>query len=150
MINPQGAGAGKGGGKALGNAGAGSMQYSPTNAAPYARNPLPGASQNAITNMTAPSEDWLTGTIATTGKFGFIEQDSDEEKMICIPGSCAALGNIMPPIGTRVQYKVFMDPKTRSREPMMCNSCSTSTSTSSNGEISAKILLILCYKHLCK
>merc|ERR1712079_219934 len=46
------------------------------------------------------------------GKFGFIQQDHDQENMFVIPSSCAGFSNRLPPIGSRVSYDVVVDETT--------------------------------------
>jgi len=62
--------------------------------------------------ITQPSEAILTGTISSVkDKFAFIKQDSGEANMFCIPPACEAFGRELPPVGTRVQYRVVLDNK---------------------------------------
>ncbi|CAE8602561.1 unnamed protein product [Polarella glacialis] len=62
-----------------------------------------------------PEDQDMFGTIAQDmGKFGFIEQDGQREKMFVMPIACQAFGGgAIPPLGTRVAYKVVLDSKTR-------------------------------------
>lgn len=43
--------------------------------------------------------------------YGFIDQDNGE-KIFVLPFSCAAFGNQIPPVGTRVAFDIGPDPKT--------------------------------------
>jgi len=92
------------------NGGAQNPQYARINASPYAR-PQPSANSSRVTQ---PTDELLSGIVMTVtdGKYGFITQDSGDEKMFMIPGSCPKNGNVMLPVGTRVQYRVVSDPKT--------------------------------------
>jgi cold shock CspA family protein len=67
--------------------------------------------------VTQPGDSTLLGTISKVSeKFAFIKQDSGEADMFVIPPACEAFGRELPPVGTRVQYKVIMDSKSgRSR-----------------------------------
>lgn len=54
-----------------------------------------------------------TGCIKKAGdKFGFIQPDDGEEELFLLPGSCEAFGNVIPPQGTKVIYRIVMDGKT--------------------------------------
>lgn len=46
------------------------------------------------------------------GKYGFIKQDSGEADLFVIASACTAFGGILPSAGTRLEYEVFVDPKT--------------------------------------
>lgn len=62
--------------------------------------------------QTVPSDNILTGTIsAVNEKFAFVRQDTGEADMFVIPPACDAFGRELPPVGTRVQYRCIMDPK---------------------------------------
>merc|ERR1719217_762319 len=53
------------------------------------------------------------GTISKIeGSYGFIQQDKDQEQMFVMPKSCMPFGGQIPPIGTRVMFKVVKDSKT--------------------------------------
>jgi cold shock CspA family protein len=62
--------------------------------------------------VTQPSDKVLTGEIAHQkpgDNFCFIKQDSGDANMFCLPQSCVGFGSQIPPIGTRIQYKVQAD-----------------------------------------
>jgi len=58
-------------------------------------------------------EGTFTGTVLKDlGKFGFIQQDHNEDNMFVMPQGCAAFGGVVPPPGTRVAYEIVVDGKT--------------------------------------
>merc|ERR1712176_209257 len=60
-------------------------------------------------------EGWCTGTmLKDNGSFGFIKQDSGQDDMFVMPVQCLGLGTpgMLPPIGTRLIYRVTVDLKT--------------------------------------
>jgi cold shock CspA family protein len=64
-------------------------------------------------NVTQPSDAILTGTVLLNkGQFGFIEQDNGDANMFCMPQCCRLFNNVIPDVGTKVQYKVVLDEKT--------------------------------------
>mmetsp|Transcript_58771 Transcript_58771/g.92926 ORF Transcript_58771/g.92926 Transcript_58771/m.92926 type:complete len:515 (+) Transcript_58771:126-1670(+) len=70
------------------------------------------ASQRPQGPVTQPGDNVLHGTISkVNAKFAFVKQDSGEADMFVIPPACEAFGRELPPVGTRVQYKVILDSK---------------------------------------
>lgn len=56
---------------------------------------------------------WMSGTISQVQPtYGFIQPDDDQERMFVLPGSCTSCGDGIPPVGTRVMYRVVADMKT--------------------------------------
>lgn len=61
---------------------------------------------------SAPSTDEYSGAIKQSGgRFGFILPDDGQADMFVMPLQCTGFGGECPPVGTRVMYKVGMDPK---------------------------------------
>lgn len=55
----------------------------------------------------------LTGTIdKVNGNFGFIKQDIGDCDMFVMPAACADFGARIPPVGTRVSYRIVTDGRT--------------------------------------
>merc|ERR1711933_292805 len=49
--------------------------------------------------------------ISNKGGFGFIKPDAGGTDMFVLAGGCPGFGHVLPPIGTRVIYKIVTDPK---------------------------------------
>jgi cold shock CspA family protein len=50
---------------------------------------------------------------SVSAKFGFIKQENGGEDMFVMPSACQAWGGKVPDVGTRVQFKVTVDERTR-------------------------------------
>mmetsp|Transcript_29138 Transcript_29138/g.79986 ORF Transcript_29138/g.79986 Transcript_29138/m.79986 type:complete len:587 (-) Transcript_29138:131-1891(-) len=80
---------------------------------PYPAVPMGGFKPRSQGPVTQPGDMIHFGVMsAVNDKFAFIKQDSGDADMFCIPPSCEAFGRELPPVGTRVQYRVVMDAKT--------------------------------------
>eukprot|EP00929_Paragymnodinium_shiwhaense_P086922 TRINITY_DN4728_c0_g1_i1.p1 TRINITY_DN4728_c0_g1~~TRINITY_DN4728_c0_g1_i1.p1 ORF type:complete len:912 (+),score=183.29 TRINITY_DN4728_c0_g1_i1:134-2869(+) len=82
--------------------------------APMARGPVVGAATRTAVPQ-AVGEQWFTGTmqaIKSSGAFGFIEQDHEQEKMFILPAQCDAFGGKLPDAGVRLAFTVCIDAKT--------------------------------------
>jgi len=92
--------------------------YGPQRRSSHSR-PDPYAGREPL-KLSADSEDDLgagSGIVDKIGHtYGFIVQDSGvdsgDDRMFFMPGACVAFGGRMPPVGTRVQYRIVKDAKT--------------------------------------
>lgn len=82
---------------------------SPTAASPA---PQPMYGKGGMGKMDT-MDMWMSGTISQVQPtYGFIQPDDGQDRMFVLPGSCTSCGEGIPPVGTRVLYRVVADMKT--------------------------------------